>query len=278
MIPDEVCHYTKSKILEKILTTGKIKIGLMRKTNDPRESKQRNYPVFLSDTPATYNTPISEIEDWHKKATDAQNKLNRIALDEWKVFCTTLHLHPKSETNVWDRWTKEYNVLFRQGYSHPRMWAQYAENHKGVCIVFNGIALNQNIQNELKGRCRKILQGPVKYKLLLKGTMIQKDEIDRNGINEGIRKHFYKKYRNIFLTKHTDWEHEVEYRWLIHSVNNKPEYVPIVGAIETVILGVDFPESKESKLKELCQGLKIPIKKMGWQDGLPTSPKDIFTP
>ena len=34
----------------------------------------------------------------------------------------------------------------RRGYARPRMWAQYAENHHGVCIVLDRAGLDQAIR------------------------------------------------------------------------------------------------------------------------------------
>ena len=41
--------------------------------------------------------------------------------------------------------------VFYRGYTHPRMWAQYASNHTGVCLVFDKelikISINHDFRN-----------------------------------------------------------------------------------------------------------------------------------
>jgi len=46
-VPKEVCHYTKMRTaLEKILSTGNIRLGEITSTNDPLESGKRQVDVF----------------------------------------------------------------------------------------------------------------------------------------------------------------------------------------------------------------------------------------
>ena len=48
MIPEDVCHYTRADVaLEKILLEERLKIGQLRYTNDPKESRTKK--PFTSD-------------------------------------------------------------------------------------------------------------------------------------------------------------------------------------------------------------------------------------
>lgn len=48
------------------------------------------------------------------------------------------------------------------GYCHPRMWDQYAEKHRGLCLVFDGAKLETRIRRELGGKSQ-IFHGRVSY-------------------------------------------------------------------------------------------------------------------
>ena len=49
-------------------------------------------------------------------------------------------------------------------------------------------------------------------------------------------------YPYFFLRKNHDWEAETEYRWLVYGKEHAPEFIPIEGAIKSVLVGVDFPD------------------------------------
>jgi hypothetical protein len=52
MIPKEVFHYTTTKIaLEKILFEKQLRIGQLKYTNDPKESKEHLFGEFIDPPP-----------------------------------------------------------------------------------------------------------------------------------------------------------------------------------------------------------------------------------
>lgn len=255
MIPKELCHYTKRETaLEKILFGRKIKFSQLGLTNDPKETKfqTRGIADSLTDEPP-YN--------------DIANAAERIQKEEWKVLCLTKHL-PKRK--ITDPIKKDFMYPFLPGYSRPKMWAQYAENHSGVCLIFNGDQLLQNIEKSLGDSCR-ILHGSVSYKNygVVTTKFIDFSDIKTLGLTEGIRKHFLDHYKDYFLSKYLDWQNESEYRWLVHSPTNSPEYVTIEGALTAVLVGIDFPKVYIPALVEVCKGLNISAGEMEWTDGRP---------
>ena len=151
MIMTEVCHYTKRDVaLEKILYSKKLQLGQFGFTDDPRESK---VPVFsiLDDIDNSIHTNKAVLE---QRALDA---IGSILTEEWKVLCVTCAKTKSRSQNIHK---KTIDDGLSPGYSRPRMWAQYAENHKGVCLIFDGTKLDANIHKELETHCQ-IIQGPV---------------------------------------------------------------------------------------------------------------------
>ena len=186
MIPKELCHYTKKDIaLEKILFEKKIRFGLIGLTNDPKESKW---------SPKAFMYPKSSgltLEE----TSEVFNESERISKEEWKVLCMTKHL-PKRKYR--EPMKNEIMAKFRHGYSRPRMWAQYADNHSGVCLIFDGKELHKKIEHELHDCC-KIFQGAVTYKNYgsYVSEFIEYSDIVQYGLSDGIRIHYYKHYENI---------------------------------------------------------------------------------
>jgi hypothetical protein len=89
------------------------------------------------------------------------------------------------------------------------------------------------------------------------------------GLSGAIRMHYYKYYEHYFPAKYPDWQSESEYRWLIHSTSNAPEFVNIEGALRSVIPGSDFPKVYETTMIEVCEKLRVSVGRMNWSNGIP---------
>jgi hypothetical protein len=267
MIPRELCHYTrKDTALEKILYTKKIKLSQLMFTNDPKES---------AGMQGGFISPINMDPEAQSIAHEVRELASRIRLEEWKVLCLSRH---RTERGV------RSGILepLSKGYGRPRMWAQYAENHAGICLIFNGKYLEENIRNAFESKDGiTVYHGPVTYRNY--GTVIPLPPIDRSSPlrlgEDEIRCFFHQNYKEIFLVKNLDWRNETEYRWLIHSTTQSAEYVSIEGALKSVLVGMNFPDVYLPALYELCKQLRVPAGRMFWTDGIPTALLDcIYKP
>jgi hypothetical protein len=262
MPPRELFHYTTRKIaLEKILTTEMLRFGQLGLTNDPKETQNWYLAVSFPNETAHKTFSLNE----QKKLWQ---ETNNILFKEWKVLCFTIH-HPSLKKNrVIER--EDDEEPFLRGYCRPRMWAHYADNHKGVCLKFNGDELNKIIQQSLSSKHR-VFQGTVKYDDYnsIGGFALNYSEIKKYGLKNALREYFYKHYKDFFLHKSKDWKTEYEYRWIIHNNKNSAVYIPIEHAIEEVVVGVDFPKADEKPLIHICKKLNIRASKLQWQNGFP---------
>jgi len=260
MIPVELCHYTRKDIaLEKILVDKKIKFSQLRFTNDPKDSMVRPLAYYDSDISGDIETMNSKFKSIASKIEPLASK---IQLDEWKVLCLTKNLKQRIPKNG-------NSSAFLKGYCRPHMWAQYADNNTGVCLIFDGNRLHENIKNyAIKEQC-KIFYGSVSYKnfyTLLDYLNIQ--NFLKYGEKE-IRDYYFKHYKEIFLAKYQDWKNESEFRWLIHNQMSSAEYVSIEGSLKAVLVGRDFPKVYEPALIEICKELKVSAGRMFWWFGEP---------
>ena len=124
------------------------------------------------------------------------------------------------------------------GCNHPRMWAQYAENNKGACIVINENKLiqhNNNYLNELFWKIENVEYEPYMT--------------NENPVESDVPESFVKKnYRTIFFEKHKDWQQEDERRFLCI---NGPDFLTINDCIEFICLGNNFESENYEKLSEI---------------------------
>jgi hypothetical protein len=264
-IPTEVCHYTrKETALEKILKNRKIRLGNITSTNDPKESKQR-LMIYLENPFNSVVRPLREKEQG--------------MLKEWRVFCTSCHNNPSWEFMNADPLQEYEHVSY--GMSHSSMWAHYAENHSGVCLLFDGKKLNENIQNELKDKKANIFHGFVRYdyEKATAPTMVITSEGSKYRKAEETRISLIHYYSENFLYKSLDWKPEHEFRWLVQSQDTSEIFVSIENAIKAVIVGVDFDEVYEPSLITLCKPLEIPVGRISWTSGRPYVKRDsIYKP
>jgi len=258
MIPDELCHYTKRETaLEKILFNKTIRLGKLGLTNDPKETKARSIQV-LSDVADRAHKDINKIAKYAEKVTK----------DEWRVFCLTKSLPPIAEKTRKDI----YLNFFLPGYNRPRMWAQYGENHSGVCLIFNGKQLSERFE-KLKDKRHAIFHGSVSYENydITPSKSLDFSDVKSTNPLSAIRRHYLDYYEYYFLSKHPDWRDETEYRWLVHSSTNnkKDEFINIEGALTAVLVGEDFPSVYSSTLSELSKKLKVSAGHIEWVNGFP---------
>ncbi|PMM41251.1 DUF2971 domain-containing protein [Vibrio splendidus] len=132
-------------------------------------------------------------------------------------------------------------MCFSQSSSHPILWSQYGDNFKGMCIeydlnFYNGKA-NLNcfeVQYE---------DNPAIFNLSsLTGLEVKLGS-------------------ESFKTKHSNWRHEQEYRWVLPDeeiVGNKLYLNK--ECLRAVILSEHAPVDRKLKVLMTCKSLGIPVK------------------
>lgn len=247
-IMEFVYHYTSHKVaLNHILPEGKLRLSPLLKTNDPRESKNWNFSLC--------SKTADKIKGLHSIHIDA----NKMIKNSFKVLCLTQDNTNKTEFLRDD--------IFQSGFTHPRMWAQYAEGHTGVCIIFDKNLLEKTIEAEL-GSKSPLFHGPVKYVDFpddsANAFQLDYDQIVEKGLDKAIESHINNYYPTLFFVKNSDWLSECEYRWVVKSSENEFEFVSIGDSILGIILGMDFPQNKISRIKNYCKNYKISASKLEW--------------
>ncbi|HEX4947003.1 MAG TPA: DUF2971 domain-containing protein [Blastocatellia bacterium] len=238
------CHYTTlATVCKYILPTKKLRFSPFEKTNDPRENKERVFSLCSSlDTP--------------HEVLEANQRLNAELLKYSKLFCTTEDAKTNPSRNT------------ERCFGRPRMWAQYGENHQGICLAFHRETLTSEIE---KWYGQKADKGKVKYTAW--GNAFARQFRAENGdIKPQVLKHIREHKRRFFFTKDLDWEAESEYRWVIRRCpedfqGEKPkcdlfEYIPFGNSLKAIIMGVDCDNCYIPSLQNLAQG--IPIFKLAW--------------
>lgn len=222
-------HYTTATTaLDHILREHALRFGSYTRTNDPKEGKAWQFDIGTNGNIdlATYNS--SALSDW----------LSSALKDRAKLACFSTDTNGLSGDHMLD--------IFMRGFSKPRMWAQYAENHAGVCLVFDWAKLTEVIETKLPDRA-KLLYGKVRYanrSVIPKPFdpynqqyMINIDALEQLGEKAYAEAHLATHYQRLFLEKMEDWRDESEWRYIIFNDSKDDLYIDYEDALVGVMFG-----------------------------------------
>lgn len=232
-----IYHYTSlSTALEYILFNGTLRLSPLIETNDPKETKEWIPTLDLSGKFQRFS--MEEIK----------SEFNSIK-NEAKIICFSEdRTPPQTSKYEIDVHLVPVRKNYYKGYYRPRMWAQYADNHKGLCLGFNKKSLINKIRKQFESS-GMIVADSVSYSDHISehysAITLDLEKFQLCG-KSFIKQHYERYMKTIFFEKSIDWKDESEYRVLylpIDSDKQKVSYlIDIKDCIETIIVGNDFPE------------------------------------
>ncbi|MBT2722328.1 DUF2971 domain-containing protein [Bacillus sp. ISL-46] len=254
--PDQYLYHftTYTTALEHILTSRTLRFSPFSKTNDPRESKNWNFTLILSSDDNLDNQAVYNL----------QSEINKLLKNNTKLLCFTRDVVLPSDP---------VSFIRGNGFSHPRMWAQYAGNHSGICLVFDKSKLTKII-NDTFAEKGTIYQNHVSYDSFSHGMAfdLNYDDVENNGTKLSVKNHLDKYINELFFLKMPDWKDEWEFRYVLFSNHDKEyEHVKYEDALVRIIIGEDFPSVYETLIVEYCRKYNISASKMAWNNGIPGS-------
>jgi hypothetical protein len=164
------------------------------------------------------------------------------------------------------------HAWYGNGPLRARMWAQYGDNHAGVCLCFHRARLLEATIRLATARSLQLFQGPVTYRDGLPlpsettATELLRSRLEQDAasyIEELLDQHVHE----FFFVKNWDWASETEYRILVRGDTREHEFLDIADALEAIVLGPRFPPAEELTIIELCKRLDIPAHRLHWRNG-----------
>lgn len=243
-------HYVSLETaIEKILYSGKIRLGPFEQTNDPREYQEWGI------------SSIGGSED-----TSLLFKLLDLVNEDRLKFCKVL---------CFTKDDMKYSRLGygRRGFARARMWAQYAGRHRGICLIFDTDKLDTEINKTLENK-GKIFKGMVDYTDSMDGveaaSTFNLDNFSESEIKSAIKQHIDKYAKTLFFNKNRDWKDETEYRYVFYSDDNcDPQFVSINTSLKGLVLGDDLPEAYYPVIDYFKGRYGLEVGCMCWNNGIP---------
>jgi len=244
-------HYTSFETALKILYSNQFRLSPLSATNDTTEQKMRiGYAFSTSER----KDDIQKFEAYWMNWT-TNSKLLCFSTDGNKA---------SSDINK----TIDIFDVGGRGFALPRMWAQYAKNNTGVCLVVNKEKLiNRIIQAFPEAICKE-----VSYFGWTDRCEINKDVFEKiiTVINHNPNTGYATRYlaeNEVFtdyayFSKLQDWETEKEYRIFVPSDVEDALYIEGVNEVlQGIVVGEKMDKSQMWAINKV-KPENIPIRKI----------------
>lgn len=251
---DAVFHYTRKSIaLEKILFDDCLKFSSFANANDPYEYKDK----MIGDGGW----------GWEKVRDEADRTcevLDKLLKDVSFISCCAN--------------TFEQDSLKIHGFLRSRMWSQYGESHKGVCLVLSKEKLINLIREKYKDEMYLFYQADVDYKEYLNANSghdsieINSDSFEGKTLSSIAIDHIEKYQRELLFSKQLDYIDEHEHRIVAlrkeHGIGSivSPE-CKVSKCLIGVILGDRFPDVYMPVIDKLSKDMGFEYRNLHWESG-----------
>ncbi|EAT13601.1 DUF2971 domain-containing protein [Bermanella marisrubri] len=253
-------HYTKAETaLDFILKNRNLRLGSYDQTNDPKETKSWKFNFGTNENRDLSKYKMEELSAW----------LSFELKGKAKLLCFSMDSAPLTGNHL--------NDIFNRGYCKPRMWAQYGQNHKGVCLVFDRSKLDKLIYERFSHD--QILSSSIEYKN--RGIapnlysaddqqyMINIDHLENVGPEQYVYDHLMAHHKRLFFEKMSDWRDESEWRYVVFSRSSDDLYLEFQDSLVGIMFGDDTDDQAVSDIMELTKGFGLRYMGLKWKNCSP---------
>jgi hypothetical protein len=246
-----IFHYTTSATaLDYILRDARLRLSPPSRMNDPFESD----PHLVS-----LRGDLGDPND----AMRVMQNASQLLRERCRLTCLAL-----SGPNEWSSL-----MGYGDGYTRARMWTQYADGHRGVCLAFDQERLREAVRAAAECLGLRLYEAPVHYLAQDERSILIELPAERalQDLPRLVEDVFPGVVAGLYFSKAWDWSTESEYRFLLHGEVAEDEYIDISGALTGVFCGASFPERRLDDLRARCPQLHDDhrIFRMFWRNGFP---------
>lgn len=256
-LADSLCHYTTAEAaFAWILPSGELRLSPFSKMRDPFETGMSFMASWYGERP--------DIEARYAQATAALDRQRAgTKLLSFSIDAGPQHGYDASSGS------------FRLAWARARLWEQYAEAHRGVCLAFDRKSAEATIYGNLH-ELGVANRGEVVY--LPRGVRdtrartLMDTDLPSEGNFEALARYQTSHHTDLFLTKTLDWQSEHEFRFTVlrnYAERDAHAFVRYETALRAVIVGERFPPELQRYAKAACERAGVELLRMHWKDGFP---------
>jgi hypothetical protein len=247
-----MAHFTSAATaFEHILIPGgKLRLGRYGRMQDPAENK---------DVVPNFRVP-SEPPDAPQRV-EAAFTAHR---DRMRVLCLT------RDADVHGQEPPQFDCCW----ARPRMWEQYGDRHRGVCLLFDTARLEHAIseacpeQTIYKGKVDYSREGIARSDLQ---QIFVVDSVADEDLSRVVSEYTDTHHDALFFLKNEDFATEFEYRIVVMGAPDQPGEVEVEVAtsLVAVVLGERFPHWQRAGAIHACSRIRTNVGLMAWTRGHP---------
>ena len=160
---------------------------------------------------------------------------------------------------------------FCSGWARARMWEQYAENHFGICLVFDREQLVESVVSSLRAQG---FAAPYHRKVIYDGSGMMKPPLEFADLvgevtPQQVSAYIERNHEVLFFHKALDWATEHEYRFSTTSSDQEGLFVDYGQSLEAVIVGESFPAWERPAAIAACHCAAATPERLDWTMGAP---------
>ncbi len=260
-----VYHYTKARTaLDYIIRYNTLRLSVFSKTNDPRESTTWRFNMgSLSRAGHPLLEKYGAADRVSKLMSGPLQKAARVA-----CFCSDapeLTGEPTAD-------------IYLRGLAKPRMWAQYGQDHRGVCLVFDRNKLLKAMSAGFRALPNSIflVWSPVAYSnhrlvppLHEHEFSVTAEDLAEHGLEQYPWAHLRRYWRRLFFEKAIDWSGETEWRIVGFTKSKGPLDLPIGDSLAAVIHGARISVKTSKAIISLTDRPEVEHMGLTWMNGAP---------
>lgn len=213
-----------------------LRSNFLNKMNGPKENQKWAFGSVNVPYEEIY-PELDRITDPNKAHFDSMDKLGEEIKSKIQAVCFS---HSES----------------CNGFANEMMWAQYANNHKGICIEIDvELFIKQNNHRSLF-KFENIIYNPKKDEWVHWNKSLNKEE--------NIDLHIRRNYETLFLTKSHYWEKEYEKRLLV--ISNDYCFFDISESLTGIYFGLSTDREQESTIEQLVNVDKTKLYRVYFED------------
>lgn len=251
-------HYTSiEKATNYILKNWSLRVSPILKTNDPKENLSWSFNL--------HSPSFGDVGN--PKWNTVSGRLSDVLKDNSKVLGFCQDDADLSGNHMDDN--------CKRGFCKPRMWAQYGDNHSGVCLVIDFqkfvSAFKSYLGSSIIGAHRSIEYVNRSHINGSEGDVysIDIDYIEVNGFDPFVIAYLKQCYKKLFFEKMTDWQGEREYRFWVFYRTDQEILIDIRDSLVGVMFGTSTKTSDIKSVLDLLKGKAVQKMKIDWKNHVP---------
>jgi DUF2971 family protein len=246
-----LAHYTTAATaFEHIVPKGRLRMSPYRLMRDPAENKDL---LPAAAAPRGGQHPGREYFAAIQKLKEERDRVRLLSLT------SDVHYEPRAK-------------VFGCCWARPRLWEQYADAHRGVCLVFE----RARLEEALRGRfgAEWVSFGEVEYTpagIADSAATFLHDQrlLDATTREEAMSEYLSSRRQELFFLKSEDWEAEHEVRAVLMGSDDEYAHTDYGQALVVLVLGEHFPRWQIAGAREVCEKADVALAHVRWLNGQP---------